>query len=392
MSVGIGGIRPKTVSIDNYGLVKFVGPNKEVILSIHPEEGPKPPSALRMYPWGKTPTSQTSKPSGVPKPPPAIKMASLALDKRNQILNPRCKYVSVPFAANKNPKSTFNIELVGCGTTSAMDDVFVRAAQTWMNIISGDVTAFEAGKGGPQACLTDSQEKPVLSCGYIDDIIVGYSVEPEDGNAKAVAWGTPLDMRSASSKHRNLPYSGWMQIDSADYDQLVADGLLYSVILHEMGHVLGFGTVWSDMNLLRPRNCADLIRQKKKVSNPRFFGSAASKMLTKVKYTAGGRPPVDGDGDQGTACFHWADDRFNGELMTGYVSAEPLISVITVASLQDIGYQVDLNSPLITPFDASGRPFNRLPGAKLSPVIKMGTCLDNPTRNRVRHERSLQAE
>ena len=36
-----------------------------------------------------------------------------------------------------------------------------------------------------------------------------------------------------------------MQFDSADLASLEAQGQLVNVILHEMGHVLGLGTIWT---------------------------------------------------------------------------------------------------------------------------------------------------
>ena len=36
-----------------------------------------------------------------------------------------------------------------------------------------------------------------------------------------------------------------MSFDTADLARMEADGSLTDVILHEMGHVLGFGTLWS---------------------------------------------------------------------------------------------------------------------------------------------------
>ena len=35
-----------------------------------------------------------------------------------------------------------------------------------------------------------------------------------------------------------------MSFDTADLAQIEADGSLVRVIMHEMGHVLGIGTIW----------------------------------------------------------------------------------------------------------------------------------------------------
>ena len=35
-----------------------------------------------------------------------------------------------------------------------------------------------------------------------------------------------------------------MSFDTADLAQMAADGTLVDVITHEMGHVIGIGTIW----------------------------------------------------------------------------------------------------------------------------------------------------
>ena len=42
-----------------------------------------------------------------------------------------------------------------------------------------------------------------------------------------------------------------MEFDVADMDLLESDGTLKPVILHEMAHVLGIGTLWHHLDLLR---------------------------------------------------------------------------------------------------------------------------------------------
>lgn len=50
---------------------------------------------------------------------------------------------------------------------------------------------------------------------------------------------------AASGKKYTLPATGVMQFDSADAASMDASGSLDDVILHEMGHVIGIGQLWS---------------------------------------------------------------------------------------------------------------------------------------------------
>jgi hypothetical protein len=56
-----------------------------------------------------------------------------------------------------------------------------------------------------------------------------------------------------------------MSFDSADLANMEADGTLNDVITHEMGHVLGIGTVWKRKKLLKGAG----------TKNPTFIGTTA---------------------------------------------------------------------------------------------------------------------
>ena len=42
-----------------------------------------------------------------------------------------------------------------------------------------------------------------------------------------------------------------MSFDTADLDEMERKGTLNDVITHEMGHVLGIGTIWARKGLIR---------------------------------------------------------------------------------------------------------------------------------------------
>jgi hypothetical protein len=127
-----------------------------------------------------------------------------------------------------------------------------------------------------------------------------------------------------------------MEFDSADLDAMEATGQLEAVVLHEMFHTVGFGTLWSSTPHLHGYGEAD----------PFFDGPASLDAFLGFDggATYGGSPvPVEAEGNAGTRDAHWRESVFRDELMTGWLSGayQPL-SRTTLASLADLGYLVDL--------------------------------------------------
>ncbi len=129
-----------------------------------------------------------------------------------------------------------------------------------------------------------------------------------------------------------------MQFDVADLGALEAGGALEATVLHEMMHVLGFGTIWPDAGLLAGVG----------TGLPYFTGAQARSAF--VTYNGGGSypsspVPVEGStGSAGTDNSHWRESDFDDELMTGFLdrNVPEAVSATTVASMQDLGYGVDL--------------------------------------------------
>ena len=55
-----------------------------------------------------------------------------------------------------------------------------------------------------------------------------------------------------------LPVFGSVRLDAADVADLEANGRLFDVVLHELGHVLGVGTLWGTHGLLQGAGTSDL--------------------------------------------------------------------------------------------------------------------------------------
>ena len=215
------------------------------------------------------------------------------------------------------PPALFDLQIVfSGGLTPSQQAIFTAAELQWESIITGDVP-----------------DVVVPGFGLIDDLQIDASGVPIDGAGGILGQAGPDFLRPGSS----LPAHGRMQFDTADLASLEASGQLQDTILHEMAHVLGFGTIWSNLGLL-------LNPASQGGNNPRFTGVQATQEFNARFGQNAADVPVEAAGGQRTADGHWRDSIFNNELMTGFINTpgpNPL-SRITIAQFADLGYQVNL--------------------------------------------------
>src|SRR5919109_1327378 len=148
--------------------------------------------------------------------------------------------------------------------------------------------------------------------------------------------GGPNLRPAAAGASAFLPAKGIMSFDTADLAQMATAGTLRDVITHEMGHVLGIGTLWEQKDLLKRGG----------TSNPTFAGPSAMEEYRRLRGDGRRRRvPVENTGGPGTRDGHWRETVFRNELMSGFISepGNPL-SRVTAASLGDLGYQVDIDA------------------------------------------------
>lgn len=210
---------------------------------------------------------------------------------------------------------------------------FANAKARWESVITNDVQEI-AVNYTPGIYATCPRIYEV-----IDDLLIFVSVDSIDGPDNIVGQAGPCLLRSGGTDP-GTALAGSMTFDIADLEILADDGILEDVILHEMGHVLGIGVLWG--SLLVPSNCTS------GTVDPYFNGPlavAAFDAAGGTAYTGGNKVPVEDTGGAGTVCSHWRDTVHDNELMTGWVNlgANPL-SAITIQSLADMGYSVDLGA------------------------------------------------
>jgi hypothetical protein len=176
----------------------------------------------------------------------------------------------------------------------------------------------------------------------VPSVIIYATVKTIDGVGKIIGSSGPCIIRSSNK----LALVGVMQFDVADLQTIFNDGRLNDVIMHEMHHVLGYGTVW---NLLPVTGTPRLIINAG-TSTTAFTGASA---INGCIASGGGQGtclptvPLENTGGPGTADGHWRESIFRTELMTGFVSAAGVpnpLSQMTIGSMADLGYVVNYNS------------------------------------------------
>jgi len=221
--------------------------------------------------------------------------------------------------------------------TPAQQAAFDSAKARWQRLIFGDepnvfvnFPANTCGDGTPLVSET------------VDDVIIWVRLDSIDGPGKVLGRAGPCIVRSPGL----LPLVGVMQFDTADVGNLISAGQFDDVILHEMAHVLGLGTIWSSLGLI-------VGRVSQGGTDPHFVGGGAMAAFDRnggLSYSAGAKVPVEDcvgfpPGVCGATTYdsHWRESVFDTELMTGFIESNKanLLSVITTASMGDLGHTVN---------------------------------------------------
>ncbi|MEW4490607.1 proprotein convertase P-domain-containing protein [Thalassoglobus sp. JC818] len=272
-----------------------------------------------------------------------ISLTATYLDQNNASGNNQAIQATSTVTYVPPPVSEFEIvvRFTDNNLTASQQAIFADAAARWSEIIIGDL---------PDA---------FTSIGVVDDIVIDASAPEIDGRGGILGSAGPREVRGGSL----IPSYGVMRFDSADLDWLEAQGRLVDVIIHEMGHVLGIGTMWSGMGLVSGLGS----------TNPIFTGTQARIAYGNLLGTGPQDVPVENAGGAGTRDAHWRESIFGTELMTGYLNSgvSNPISSVTVASLADMGYEVNM----------AAADFYTLPGSLTSTTTENGTATGSDSKS-----------
>lgn len=207
---------------------------------------------------------------------------------------------------------------------------FARAEARWEAVIGDNLSPVRATAEVLAACAPDVEHPPTR---FVDDLDIFVTVEEIDGIGSILGFAAPCFVRAGSG----LPFAGSMVFDVADIGALIKSGSFESVVLHELAHVLGFGTLWREQGLLRNPAASSSAQ-----IDTHFAGERAVEHFDRAggaEY-GGAKVPVEHLGGDGARNVHWRESVFGAELLTGFFDAGtpyPL-SAVTIASLEDLGY------------------------------------------------------
>ncbi|MDE3258595.1 MAG: hypothetical protein OYM47_12230 [Gemmatimonadota bacterium] len=246
--------------------------------------------------------------------------------------------------------SPFRIELVfienssGDGFNASKKALFHKAAARWMSIITGDIPDSDFSDN-PIDRWDDLLDARIFVDDTVDDLRVFVGIVEIDGAEGTLGRGGTRIVKRNRDQGTLVTKIGVIAIDRDDLEWM-SETLLSDVILHEMGHVLGFGTLWETLDLVRGE------------SDVYFTGRRAIRAFDDAggRNYSGPKVPVESDSS------HWRGSVFGDELMTASVRPDvggslPL-SAITIQSLADHGYPVDVARAdmYMLPSPASAKP------------------------------------
>jgi hypothetical protein len=220
----------------------------------------------------------------------------------------------------------FNIEIAfgqgSEGLSQQMADAVLEAAQFWENAIT-------ESSFGEDHTLT---------------IRVGGTVQDENVLASATF------TEGANDANGNLlPTLGFsnININPNTVNALSSDIEFFTrVMIHEFGHVMGIGTLWETNNLIDPTTATYNANTYAGIAYGELLGTDTP---TAIPLTTGVGP--------GSDLSHWDEGIFSNELMT-YAAEGPgtsmPASIMTLASLQDLGWNVNYDIAEFYPDGFSG--------------------------------------
>ncbi len=227
---------------------------------------------------------------------------------------------------------------------------FEAAARRWESLIVEKLPpVLVRVPGGMCGANQPPMDEPV------DDLLIFVTLESLGVGEGVGALANPCFLRQDGL----LPIVGQLRLEVDDLEGLMAAGGLEPLVLHEIAHVLGVGSLWPLFELLRNPSLPDAPGADTHFTGP---GAVAAFDAAGGAGYSGAKVPVENvEGEGGTRDRHWRTSVFGEELLTPFirVGGENPLSRVTLASLADLGYRVALEGadPYTLPLPGALPPF-----------------------------------
>ena len=236
------------------------------------------------------------------------------------------------------PPSGYVLVLRWLGTPpdTAISQSFAKAVARSKTIIVGAVTPVALPAAFTNVSQCDPNDPnlsgfPDVPRDDIQGLVIYALIDSIDGPGGVLGSAGPCLVRQGGDSR---PALGIMRFDEADLQGAADNNRLDPLILHEMLHVIGIGTIWRDKRLLTGDSTADA----------RFIGARARTACSEFNggtTTCATSVPVHSMDGEGSAYSHWRETTFTNELMTPMLSSGTApLSAMSIQSLADLGYEV----------------------------------------------------
>lgn len=237
-------------------------------------------------------------------------------------------FAAISLTQMETPTNAAFVINISFNGDAQFQSAFVSAKNFWESRFSGYLNGIVAIPN--QSGISVGQSIPSLT--------ISVSVQPDDGPGGRQG-GARLNEFVVDQAGFRIATDGEMTFDSADVPNRLADGTFANIVLHEMAHIMGFGTLWALNNVYTN-------------ASGEFRGASATSVW-QTEFRQTGTPDVELAGGVGTADSHWNEVDFGAdltgirdsqnrdmrdELMTGWLNPNPFVSELTIASFVDIGY------------------------------------------------------
>jgi len=205
--------------------------------------------------------------------------------------------------------------------------IVAAAADKWTHVLLNDIGSFKLNSAANDCFVGEPAINELHG-----NLLLYVTVEPVDGAGGVVAYTQVC----AQSSRDLLPIVSHIRLDSDDLSSIEARGLLSTIVMHEMGHALGFNPdVYTRKGLVGGGT-----------TDPYFTGIAArAEFAKRVPSYTGNAVPLEDMGQLGNQSSHWRWNVFGDELMIGvlYPGYTYPLSSVTLGLFKDIGYEVDMS-------------------------------------------------